>query len=293
MKNINLQQVRYFQTAIKCASFSQAARLLYTTQSNVSKNIASLEDALGHQLFIRQKKGILPTQKAIFLNLKIDEVKEGLTDLFGTSKDSTERNNLNVGFCQSIFFPGVLPNFFGLFHEHKKLCDVDVDLRCYEVSDVISDISNGIIDLGFILSDSTFSDPQIRIQQIASDCPRIFYSENCEIASKEDVSVSDFANYPIITTRYLIEKHDYRMINHLPFNPQSIKIVNSYDDIILYLATGMYITVLRPYVSLAYNPHIKSFVLRNYDVSQGVSAIWRVDNDNKYLPLVLNSLKSK
>ena len=42
MNNISLQQIQYFKIAMKCSSFSQAAKLAYTTQSTISKNIAAL-----------------------------------------------------------------------------------------------------------------------------------------------------------------------------------------------------------------------------------------------------------
>ena len=71
MNNISLQQIQYFKIAMKCSSFSQAAEIAYTTQSTISKNISSLEEIIGEPLFIRQKKGILPTQRAIILNLEL------------------------------------------------------------------------------------------------------------------------------------------------------------------------------------------------------------------------------
>ena len=73
MKNVNLQQLFYFKIVMKCSSFSQAAEIAYTTQSTISKNISSLEEIIGEPLFIRQKKGILPTQRAIILNLELGE----------------------------------------------------------------------------------------------------------------------------------------------------------------------------------------------------------------------------
>lgn len=74
MKNLNLQQIMYFKITMKCSSFSQAAKLAYTTQSTISKNISMLEKIIGEPLFVRQKKGILPTQRAIILNFELSEI---------------------------------------------------------------------------------------------------------------------------------------------------------------------------------------------------------------------------
>ena len=41
---LNIKQIQYFAACAKTGSFSQAAELLFTTQSNVSKVIRSMED---------------------------------------------------------------------------------------------------------------------------------------------------------------------------------------------------------------------------------------------------------
>lgn len=55
MNNISLQQIQYFKIAMKCSSFSQAAKLAYTTQSTISKNIATLEKSWGNP-YLRGKR---------------------------------------------------------------------------------------------------------------------------------------------------------------------------------------------------------------------------------------------
>lgn len=57
MNNISLQQIQYFKIAMKCSSFSQAAKLAYTTQSTISKNIAALEKNHGGTLIYAAKEG--------------------------------------------------------------------------------------------------------------------------------------------------------------------------------------------------------------------------------------------
>lgn len=272
---------------MRCSSFSQVAEQAFTTQSNVSKNIKTLEEALGQQLFVRQKKGIIPTQKAILLNLELTDAKNSICNILGIDGTHSSRKNLNIGFCQNIFFPKVIPSFFKMLNS-DAFKSVDVNMHCYEVNDVISDIMDSTIDLGIILSDKSFINSQIKVKNIALDTPRIYFSENCPLCQKQKIVISDFASFPIITTKYLIEQNEYKMINYLPFNPQSIKIVDSYDDIIFYLTIGTYITVLRPYVTLAFNDSIRSFPLDNYGISQGISAIWLASNDNSYLKKILN-----
>ena len=53
---LNIKQIQYFAACAKTGSFSQAAELLFTTQSNVSKVIRSMEDDMRTQLFVRHAK---------------------------------------------------------------------------------------------------------------------------------------------------------------------------------------------------------------------------------------------
>lgn len=58
---MTLLQIRYVVYAADCLSINKAASLLYTTPSNVSKSIKSLEDELGYSIFIRTANGLLLT----------------------------------------------------------------------------------------------------------------------------------------------------------------------------------------------------------------------------------------
>lgn len=60
---IEFKHLQYFVACAELCSFSKAADKLYTTQPNVSKVIKTLEEELGFELFARQKRGILLTEK--------------------------------------------------------------------------------------------------------------------------------------------------------------------------------------------------------------------------------------
>ena len=55
---MDLKQLQYFVACAQTGSFSDAAKVLYSTQPSVSKVIKSLEDTLGMQLFERLPRGI-------------------------------------------------------------------------------------------------------------------------------------------------------------------------------------------------------------------------------------------
>ena len=55
---IDFKQLKYFVVCTDVGSFSEAAKILYTTQSNVSKAIKALEKTVGASLFTRKSRGI-------------------------------------------------------------------------------------------------------------------------------------------------------------------------------------------------------------------------------------------
>ena len=55
---MDLKQLQYFVVCAQTGSFSDAAKVLYSTQPSVSKVVKALEDALGMQLFERLPRGI-------------------------------------------------------------------------------------------------------------------------------------------------------------------------------------------------------------------------------------------
>ena len=291
MKNINLQQISYFRTVMKCSSFSKAAELSFTTQSTISKTISSLETTIGEPLFIRTKNGVFPTQRAIILNLELAEFYDKVESLFSTQ--SVSINTYKIGFCQNIDFHSCLPQLFSILNDYEKP-ELEISLSCLENETIVNNVINGSLDLGFILSDTNVSNPYIKLCNILSGQPKIFFSIFSELAKKQNLSISDFAEYPIVTTKFLIEKNDYRLINALPFTPKSIKIVDTYDDIPIYLATGKYITLLRPFVNLAYCKDITSFELStSYNITQGITMIWSEKNNHQIHNHIIKTIKRK
>jgi DNA-binding transcriptional LysR family regulator len=60
---IDIKQIQYFVTCVEYGSFSAAADILFTTQSNVSKGIKALEEEMDLKLFERHPRGVSLTSE--------------------------------------------------------------------------------------------------------------------------------------------------------------------------------------------------------------------------------------
>src|SRR5438128_3589015 len=59
---MKLQDLHVLMTVVQAGSMGKAARILNTTQPNVSRSIAELEHALGVRLLDRHRQGVEPTE---------------------------------------------------------------------------------------------------------------------------------------------------------------------------------------------------------------------------------------
>lgn len=94
-----LLKLSYFLEAAKASSFSEAAIRLYTTQPNVSKQVALLEKDLGVDLFVRRNGQVSLTKAGNYLFEKLKDIPDMLE---GTCREAATigrmtQRTLNVG----------------------------------------------------------------------------------------------------------------------------------------------------------------------------------------------------
>jgi LysR family glycine cleavage system transcriptional activator len=86
----SLTALQAFDAALRHRSFTQAARELGCTQGAVSRQVASLEQALGRELFHREHPAVRPTRVAEELGRKLRGVLERLTSIVREAQSAGE-----------------------------------------------------------------------------------------------------------------------------------------------------------------------------------------------------------
>src|SRR5216684_4094101 len=84
-RRIRLQDVHVLMAVVQAGSMRKAAQQLNTSQPNISKSIADLEQALGVRLLDRQRQGVEPTEYGrALLDCGIavfDELRQGVKNI--------------------------------------------------------------------------------------------------------------------------------------------------------------------------------------------------------------------
>lgn len=77
---INTKQIKIFLTMAETCSFSETAKIVYTTQPTVSRTIRELEKELGVTLFNRNKRHVHITEAGIFWMRRFKRIMKMIED---------------------------------------------------------------------------------------------------------------------------------------------------------------------------------------------------------------------
>ena len=139
---MDLKQLQYLVTCAQAGSFSDAAKILYSTQSSVSKVIKALEDNLGMQLFERLPRGIRLTvqgQKVYHYACRITNEVEVLKNMSANGMTKWIRISMNP----SSWFADQFVDFYNETYEknyHFQLTTAGVRSVMERVRDYMDDI---------------------------------------------------------------------------------------------------------------------------------------------------------
>ena len=139
---MDLKQLQYFVACAQTRSFSDAAKILYSTQSSVSKVIKALEDNLGMQLFERLPRGIRLTvqgQKVYHYACRITNEVEVLENMSANGMTKWIRISMNP----SSWFADLFVDFYNETYEknyHFQLTTAGVRSVMERVRDYMDDI---------------------------------------------------------------------------------------------------------------------------------------------------------
>lgn len=242
---MELRQIRYFVKATETLNFTEAARLLYISQSTLSQQIKQLENSLETPLFNRIGRHILLTEAgSLFLPqarrilIEAEGGKQLITNLKGIQ---TGELSIGVTYGMSELFREALIKFstqhekvkihveYGTSEElMEKLNQVKLDL-------VLSFIQH--IPEGNINSELLFQIPLVLVVH-----------KDHYLATKKIVRLEELKNIPLVLpslgfiTRKLMEKmfHDHKIKPPIEIE------LNDINSLLQLVTTGKWSTILTP-----------------------------------------------
>ncbi|HHW52582.1 CysB family HTH-type transcriptional regulator [Acinetobacter towneri] len=196
---MNFQQLRIIRETVRQNfNLTEASAALYTSQSGVSKHIKDLEDELGVQLFVRKGKRLLgltePGQALLCI------VERMLVDADNIKRLADDFNKVDEGtltiattHTQARY---VLPPIVNLFK--KEFPKVHLILQQASPVEIAEMLLQGEADIG-IATESLTTEENLASVPYYDWCHSIITPQDHPLASKTEISLTDLAEYPIIT----------------------------------------------------------------------------------------------
>ena len=196
---MNFQQLRIIsETVRQNFNLTEASAALYTSQSGVSKHIKDLEDELGVQLFVRKGKRLLGLTEPGQALLSI--VERMLVDADNIKRLADDFNKVDEGtltiattHTQARY---VLPPIVNLFK--KEFPKVHLILQQASPVEIAEMLLQGEADIG-IATESLTTEENLASVPYYDWRHSIITPQDHPLASKTEISLTDLAEYPIIT----------------------------------------------------------------------------------------------
>jgi len=192
---VDVWRLRYFLAVAEELHFGRAANRLNIAQPALSRQIASLEAAIGAQLFDRTRSNIHLTAAGRALLPRARDVLARVADAARVAKRAADGTIgvIQVGFVGSATF-SILPGIFNAFRASYP--EVELVLHAMNTSELRTTLIDRSIDVAF--ARPGIQDPEITSEVVQEEPLIVALSENDELAKGDSIALADLAARPFI-----------------------------------------------------------------------------------------------
>lgn len=269
--DIRLSQMRLFLLVCDCKSFTAASKRLYTTQSAVSKSIASLERELGFALFERGGGTLEPTPAGVVLLKRWGQIIENIEASVNEATAMAEngRGTIRIGLSDSVKADMPYDRFIDDFV--SGCTESDFLFLEYPTGELVGRLASGELDAIFTIDYEVPTLERLgkKWKSVVDGLHiQISMHESNPLAQRESATVDDLRDQKFIAidpaTHQTYIELIYRVCRERGFEPQfSIIAPNVRSAVATMIRTHEGILLGNRYIYDGENPHIRSIELQD------------------------------
>ncbi|MBD5162459.1 MAG: LysR family transcriptional regulator [Oscillibacter sp.] len=269
---MKLSTLQLFVQVMEQGSFSKAAIAAFTTQSNISKQICSLEEEIGVRLFERSNQGIQPTPAGVCLATGLKDQLPRLGRLLDQTRKAAAADGLSlkISISDSMSINHIAPLLTDFRESYPS---AELKLIAMPQESILRNLANGTVDVALIYSVWPTDAASVTRKAITRTNPCIYYS------SREwpgTVNVDTFRNAAFVR----LEASSVDATLDLPYLPRQIIFVDSLRSLQFYVAAGMACAVLGKSQLMMDSADISTCELLCARNKVGTDAVWMSANKN-------------
>ncbi|MED4942977.1 MULTISPECIES: acetoin biosynthesis transcriptional regulator AlsR [Heyndrickxia] len=281
---MELRHLHYFLTVAEELHFGKAAERLQMTQPPLSQQIRQLEEEIGVDLFIRNKRHVeLTIPGKVFLK----EAKQVLEQLDRAVENAQraergEFGNVVVGFVGSATYD-ILPAIVREFR--LKYPKTAVSLHELSTPDQIRALHRKEIDVGLL--HPPIHDPLIETAEIQTGAAALSMPKSHPLAQKEKIRIEDLADVPFVVVSRDIWPGLYdeflSLFKDADFSPKIVQEATEYQMVVGLVTAGIGIGVLPRTAEKLFNLDIVYREIEGPPLNAVLSIAYRKEDQNPAL----------
>lgn len=254
---MTLTQIHALLAVLDYGGFTEASKRLYTTQSAVSQAISALEEELGVNILIRERRKdiqLTPVGIRLLPHLRTIIGQTNAVKEIAEQEKQNPARTLHIG-CFPSACACILPGIIRYFEQHHP----NIKIIPYEEnsSAIIDSLQSGGIDAGFV----HFPVNGMYCVPVYRDKFTVVVPEAHPLAAKATISVEELVGEPLI-----ISKGRYELSIMTLFKEQGIEPIIKYefnhpDTAISFIRQGLGIALLPELTLKAVGGQIRSVAL--------------------------------
>ena len=285
-------QLRCFMVAAEYENFTKAAEQLYISQPVLGRHIFRLEEELGFNLFVRERKTVrLSENGRVFLNFlkeSEDRYRETMTEIEKNLRSSSM--DLSIGTCEGQRLLYTYPDLFQQLLENDP--ELKVIVSYYMNFGLIEALKNGNIDLAVINLDDIQNYRELLHYRVLKKLESgLIIPAGHPAAHKEKLEPSDFENDAFI----LLSEKDSKVATDLQketinaFGFKKVIEAPNISTLSLWAEAGFGITTIVENHKLCYSSNL--VFRRHWSCHSSYEiAAWRRHNNNPAIRVFCNLL---
>lgn len=275
---MTVEKIRYFIEVARTGSLTQAARNLYVSQPNLSKQMAQMESECGFSLFRRTARSLELTAAGKVLFEQIQEVPQVVSEAIDKARMCSRRseNSLSIGVVEvQEIRRRLMPAVIAFTKTHP---DVDVQLERNSFGKLRAGLHNGIYDVIITMHFDLEKTPEFEEMFLSESAPVIAVRKDAPLAERKSVSFGELRNEDFVLIcssetpngeeRFLGECAGFGFSPHIVRRPRSL------ESLLLCVEAGMGIALLDGNVAMDAASQVRLVPISDIP-NVGFSAAWR------------------
>ncbi len=290
---MNLTRIQYFVEVARMENFSKAARNLYVSQPNLSKQIALMEQELGFALFRRLGKSVQLTQAGQYLYEQFRDLPDFIAKTIaqGEALSRGDRGSLSIGVLE-----GQDVNFFlsgRMARLREQYPGMTIEMERNSFRNLRQGLDRGTYDvlltMEFELEGRDDWDSKVLFSQPGA----LAISRSHPLAARDDLTVDDLRDEPFVAISREDSPGGYELLlrqcESSGFRPNVVRETSTLESLLLCVEMGVGVAILDRNTRLERNDAVRLITIPG-STAAGLTAVWRKDNGNPMVPRLLDVL---